>query len=231
MLGGKNPRILLKFLIHNGCVSYIFIFLYTHAWVDLSFLPAPPFPSPHHTLKGSLERAQSGVTLKPLCRKRQRESLSELLHGRMQEEQVCLQWNIFCFSTKALPEQLFNPCPALSTVHVWVISPAHWDHICLTRFVPSASSSCFFLVCAMLCFLRQKLSWARCRWCFFRWPPLASEVKSGIYDVIRIQKSKEQSRPALISAVRPRHLHQMDKDLLEPLNPSFTFPSRNPIHI
>lgn len=127
-----------------------------------------PSPSPYHTdQKDAFERALSDAALKPLYIKRQREFYrtgkkrkTKLLHGWMQQEKTGLRWNIICSNTKTLPEQLFCPSTILITADVWVISTralkptsASWGLFNHSSFTTEN------LVCAMLYFVRKKLSW------------------------------------------------------------------------
>lgn len=56
---------------------------------------------------------------------------------------------------------------------------------------------------------------------------MAPKMKSGVDDVACIQRRNNPDL-LLLSAIRPRHLHQMDKDLLEPFK-SFLHPSLSPL--
>lgn len=88
--------------------------------------------------------------------------------------------------------------------------------ICLEKFGPSGILHQVF-PCVCHVFLRQKSPWGRCKWWGFlgglpwhlRWSQafMMSYVFRG---------ARNNPDLLLISAVTPRHLHQMDKVLLEP---------------
>lgn len=113
--------------------------------------------------------------------------------------------------------------PSALSMSEW-FPPAHWDQnlpheVWSLRHPPSC-----FLLCVSCYVILGRNGLGAGVDDFFRRPPMAPKMKSGIYDVLCIQRRRNYPDLLLITAVRPRHQHQMDKDLLKPFK-SFLHPS------
>lgn len=168
MLGGKKSGVLPKFWVSNRFASYICIYVSILLSIDrFIFCLSPSSSSPYHADWKDLRGLSQIQHWNPSTSRGRENPLqlggwekNKLLHRWMQQEKTGLQWSMFCYKMKALPEQLFHPYTTRSTVDVWVISTRALRPTCVSwGFFTHLSSTREKSVCTIPYFDRKKLAW------------------------------------------------------------------------
>lgn len=144
----------------------------------------------------------------------------------MQQEKTEFWRNIFCSKTKTLPEHLFCPYTTLSTVDVW-FSPEHRDqhlpHEVCSLIHPPPGRNMYMQYHVLL-----ERNWLgvfyRCRILFSG--DLTWHLRCSWASVMAYVFRGAMNNPdhLLSRAVRPRHLHWVNKDLLLDRFKTFLYP-------
>lgn len=168
MLDGKKSRVFPKFWVSNRFASYICIYVSIHLSIDrFIFCLSPSSSSPYHADWKDLRGLSQMWHSNPSTSRGRENPLqlrgwekTKLLCRWMQQEKTGLQWSMFCYKKKALPEQLFCPYTTFCPVDVWVISTRALRPTCVSwGLFTHLSSARDKSVCTMPCFDRKKLTW------------------------------------------------------------------------
>lgn len=235
MLEGKKPRILTEFWIPNRYASCVCIFLYIHPWIDLAsaFLLLPPAHTVqteriHLRFSQMLHSNPSVPTgrenpLQLRGRKRLSYFMDECNNRRLDSGGTCFvpRLKLFRSSCSLLTQ------PSALSMSEW-FSPKHWDQhlpheVCLLIHPPPGRNLC------TQCHVLLGRNWIgvfyRCRGLVLG--NLTWHLKwSRAFMMVCIFRGAMKNPHHLLSrAVRLKHLHQMNKDLLLDPFKAFLHPS------